>query len=312
MKLEKLLHSKNVQHVKNSSVICLHAKEYPLLFCREFIAYLGALEKCMIISSQMGSDNIGHSIASLNTSFLGQKSWYWLHSDRHLLKKAYDTWHHFLRHYTGPNTLIFFTDKLPTKLPSHWFVITLPDAINKTNFQLISAMLECTYRDSHSHIFKKVRTISLDRAVLLSNYLELIGKDTYAFFDTWFWDVVNADVSLFGLSQTLFERKARQFFSEWQQVNHLYAPQFWISFWSEQFWRAYHYVRLQKENKRLEAKKIGFRLPFSFLNTDWRNCSLNELQRAHNQLYTIDYHLKQGGNQMGLEILYAQFLNGSI
>jgi hypothetical protein len=113
------------------------------------------------------------------------------------------------------------------------------------------------------------------------------------------------------LSQALFDRKSRQFFLQWQRVSLIYPPQFWISFWSEQLWRACSYIQLQKDGKRDEAKKIGYRLPFSFLNNAWRTYSIGELQQAHSLLYDIDYHLKQGGNEYSLELLYARLLNKS-
>lgn len=309
MKLEQFFHNKQFQQqISKASVICLRAKNYPLLFCREFITYLAKHNKWNIDVQDMQGDSAA-AMASLHTTFLGHKSWYWLHSDAGIAKKILEQWHTFLRAYTGPNTIIFCTAS--NKVASSWYVIDLPEVVNSSGFKQIAWMMGVKQYNFIEHLFQKVGTVSLDQAIILCRYATLIGKSSRVFFDSWLPQLVVADVSFFGLSQALFARNARQFLKQWQRVRMLYAPQFWISFWSEQLWRAYCYIRLYKEGKKLEAKKIGFRLPFSFLQNDWRNYSLQELQNAHNQLYSIDYSIKQGASESGLELFYINFFNPS-
>lgn len=309
-KLEQFLYDKSMHDaMRTASVICLQTKEYPLLFCRSFITFLATLFNKAITPHYMDSDNDAAVMASLQTTFLGQSSWYWLHADETLSKKSYDMWHDFLRRYTGPNVLIFCTSTALAKVPSSWFVLQLPDNSNAGYFRHIEYIMGIKQSFLGHHIFTSVRTMPLDTAVLLCQYAMLLKKNNETFFATWIPKLLPADVSLFSLSQALFERKSKQFFTQWHQVALRYSPQFWISFWSEQLWRASLYIYLQKSGKKEDARKIGFRLPFAFLQSTWRTYCVSELQEAHHLLYDIDYHLKQGGNEYSLELVYARFFN---
>lgn len=309
-KLERFLYDVALQDaMRTASVICLQSKEYPLLFCRSFIPFLANLFHQSITPQYMDSDNDAAVMASLQTTFLGQTSWYWLHADTTLSKKSYETWHDFLYKYTGPNTVIFCTTAPLSKVPSSWFVLEIPDIITAAYFRHIVHIMGIKQPLLGQRIFATVRTVPLDIAVLLCQYAMLLGKNNETFFSTWITQLLPADVSLFTLSQTLFERKHKQFLRQWHQIAHQYSPQFWVSFWSEQLWRACAYIDLQKKGQKEAAKKIGFRLPFAFLQTTWRTYEISELQQAHHLLYDIDYHLKQGGNEYSLELVYARFFN---
>ena len=64
-----------------------------------------------------------------------------------------------------------------------------------------------------------------------------------------------------------------------------------------------------KKNDRVGAKKISYRLPFSFLNRDWRKFSLEELKGAHSFLYTLDYKLKNNCEPGYLDLFYMKLFN---
>ncbi|HJZ23345.1 MAG TPA: hypothetical protein VJ201_02720, partial [Candidatus Babeliales bacterium] len=53
--------------------------------------------------------------------------------------------------------------------------------------------------------------------------------------------------------------------------------------------------------------KAQYKLPFSFINRDWLLCNLTELRNAHQFLSTMDFRLKNGGSELGLEHFYGQF-----
>jgi hypothetical protein len=310
MKLEQILQQYQMpKAIHNAAVICLQSTEYPLLFCRAFIRFISTQCNMPIIPQEMDAEHISHVMALLQTTFLGQSSWYWLHADALLSKSASDSWDAFLRDYKGPNKIIFCSTKPLTKPPSSWFVIQLPSCVDQSLFADIMVMLGIQQSLFGNHLFKVVQKLSLDNAVMLASYAQILGKNTQTFFTTWLPHLIIPETSLFSLSQALFARKSKQFFALWKTMSAMYPVQFWISFWSEQFWRAYCYIRLQKAGKPLEAKKIGYRLPFLFLNNLWRNYSMAELQQTHAKLYEIDFYLKQGGNEDRIELLYAQFLN---
>jgi hypothetical protein len=131
MKLEQLLSDDILlETMRDASVICLQAEEYPLLFCRYFITYLSRKIHKTIIPYSMYSEPDTAAMVSLQTTFLGQSSWYWLHADSELSKKVSEHWHDFLRSYNGPNTLIFCTNQMMSKVPASWYVLLLPPRID--------------------------------------------------------------------------------------------------------------------------------------------------------------------------------------
>jgi hypothetical protein len=61
-----------------------------------------------------------------------------------------------------------------------------------------------------------------------------------------------------------------------------------------------------ERREMVEAKKVGFRLPFSFMQRDWKKTSVHELIQAHDCIYALDYGLKNGG-EFWMELFYTKF-----
>ncbi len=309
MNLTQFLRDDAIQKtINDASVVCFQADVYPLLFCRQLISYLTRVHDREIIACDMSVENHASKMASLQTTFLGSSLWYWLHSDEALSKKTCDAWHDYLALYEGPNKLFFFTSKEIKKLKGSWCVVRLPKAANRDMFSVISDMVGSKQVAFADYIYKHHKEILLDTAVLLAQYSNLLGKNWQLFVRQWLHELLVPETSLFSLSQALFAKQPKVFFRQWQQIADAYVPQFWIVFWSEQLWQAYAYIRLQKAGRGMEAKKVAYRLPFSFKNRDWRNYSLPVLQQAHQFLYGVDFHLKNGGNDVSLELFYTKFL----
>lgn len=89
-----------------------------------------------------------------------------------------------------------------------------------------------------------------------------------------------------------------------------YPAQFWIAFWSEQLVKAYGFVLYSQQKNYSAAKKISYRLPFSFTKTDWKKIDQHELVRAHHFLYFYDFHIKNGGTDRMFDLFYSNFFTG--
>ncbi len=292
----------------HKTVVCLKGSSYPLLFGRFFARQFAQLQQTPLESLTMKAENSAVAMAGLQTSFLGQRRCYWLGSDQDLSKKQLEYWQRFLLQYSGPHTILFCTSTLPKKLSDSWQIIEFPDTVDARLFQKIAQITIGKSSSLSAALFKETKGISLDAAVMLTQYGVVVGKSEREFVKEWLPHMIVADTSLFALSQALFERKASLFFSLWKKVALQYSPPFWTMFWSEQMWRAYWYVLLQQKNKPTDAKKMGYRLPFSFLRYQWRNYSLAELQKAHALLYELEYRLKNGGSENQLDLFFSLFL----
>ncbi len=287
-------------------VICFKSSVYPLLFGRACALYCAHLFGLSFSYQSMQTNNQPAAMAALQTSFLGTTFCYWLGSLDELSPSKQKAWTEFFKSYCGPHTLIFFSSAF-SKTGSIE-TIELPDKVDASLLQNIAQMLGAQTVSFRAQLFKQTEKVSLDEAYLFVKYDAVLGKRSAQFASDWLPDMIVPEVSLFSLSQALFDRKPSSFFRLWKQLAHRYTPPFWITFWSEQLWRAYCYVRFQRRGKQLEAKKIGYRLPFSFLNRTWRNYTLEELKAYHHFLYEIDYQVKNGGSAYALDLFYATVL----
>ena len=120
--------------------------------------------------------------------------------------------------------------------------------------------------------------------------------------------IVAPDYSLFMLSTFFFGKKKKSFFALWLGVKDLYPEAFWTSYWSEQIFRAYGYSQYAKRQDFTKAKKIGYRLPFSFIQKDWRSVEQSALVKAHQSIYSADWHAKNSLHPY-LEIAFLEFMS---
>lgn len=191
--------------------------------------------------------------------------------------------------------------------------VVLPDQIDKKFFKLLFAFFirEPRALDQRriDELFAKADSLDLDRACLLLEYLQVMGGQSKEFFEHWLHQLVVPQSSLFRLSQYFFARQRTSFLKYWHAVKDEYPEQFWISYWSDQVWRAAFYCKYMQDRKLADAKKIGYRLPFSFLQKDYRTITFNELLEIHESLYTLDYNLKHGGSPAGLDVVLTSFFS---
>src|SRR5690606_10286153 len=101
--------------------------------------------------------------------------------------------------------------------------------------------------------------------------------------------------STFLLAQYFFAQDKKLFFDSWFYFINSLPIEYWIAFFSEQLWQAITFIKRANLNIT-DAKKHAKRLPFSFINKDWQNYKnkIDFLVKAHNELYLIDYKLKNG------------------
>lgn len=250
------------------------------------------------------------SRAQLQTSFLGMQRMFWFGSITALESGAQKNWRRFLNEYNGPNTIMFYVDE-QTELTGTFLEFKLPAACDKKFFPALVALAglpasKATEEFTKS-LFERVQTVSLENACLLAQYAGLMGLNNDDFFDHWFDKLVVSDSSLFTLSQYFFAQDAKAFFAYWAKVHDSFGEPFWITFWSEQLFRAHAFVEYMRQNKRAEANRISYKLPFSFMQRDWKKYKASSLRKAHETLYHIDYQFKNGGSPYALDLFYSKF-----
>ena len=310
----------------NKRVVCFKGKEYPFLFYSNLFSYLEnkkllpAKSKNLIIS-QIDKAKI---LESLQQSFLGEKTFYWLgeYKATDAIKVKSDIFK-FIVNYSGPNFIAFHLDdeKITSKVLTEIKKIDFIEIEEKVDKSLFEKLLKFFGQDLGSSkldlvrkIFQQTKSLSLEQSYMLMQYLELVNpKMVDDFYDYLSSILIEVQPSLNLLSQYFFSRQKEAFFKVWSSVCNDYSEMFWISFWSEQIWKAYNVVKFLKHKNFTSARSMSFRLPFMFINQGWKNFSLNELANCYQFLYNIDFALKTGSTFCSLDLFYVNhFMNKNL
>ena len=292
-------------------VVIFTAKQYPALFFFHFLRRLRLDYQRQILKilpiDQMSSQALQ---AQLATSFLGKSDLLWLGDLSSLestsAKKQILTQIGF---YEGPHNLMTFV-QTDEKHVSAKTIISLDTDLSESERRALLTFLfpQQSVIQTVEMMIKGIRLSSLDQLLAIVQYGGVVGKNASLFTKQWLCKIVTPEASLFDLSGYFFGRKIEQFWNCWATLKDEYAAPFWTTYWSEQLWRAHYVIKLYKENRIIEAKQLSYRLPFSFLQRDWKQLSLEELQRAHQFLYQGDHAFKSGASEFFLEVFYATFL----
>lgn len=269
---------------------CLVSTDYPALF---FSLIKQHLRKKVPLTTLDSVEDSNALKASLEMSFLGTKILYWLSAQ---LLETHPNLLSYLSAYKGPNTIIFFSKKAPQT--SNVTCIDISAEVAYATFLEIFIFFYPLQAKKHTNLIKKIftsyPTISLDAAYLLMRYCMLIGSQSQNFITSWLPTILVPTKSLFTLSSYFFAKKEQPFFELWKSIVSDYSEPFWTTFWSEQLFKASAFISLSSTQNFTGAKRIGHRLPFSFMQKDWRMLSASELNNAHDHMYSIDWNIKNG------------------
>ena len=291
-------------------VLSFQAGAYPLLFFSLFCSRLKARGIALEIID-CADNELSHLESKFHTSFLGTQLFFWLKDISQLNDRTRKWLLKLVADYQGPHTIAFFAPAdAPLVLNKQSMSIMIPDAIDQKTLLLLVTFLgkdAAAQSKVMVQICKGRDAISLDSACVLMYYAQVLGANTQLFISEWLEQIITPERSLFTLSAHLFAKKPKPFFELLAHVGPQYSEVFWVSYWAETIWRAHYYVAFTRSQQFGEAKKISNRLPFTFIQRDWKLHSLAHLKMAHQQLYEIDFGLKNGAEPEVLELFYSKF-----
>lgn len=285
-------------------IFCFRAKESSSLIFQIFKKKFEKVTKEVTVLNSYNSPALLK--AQLEMSFLGTDSVFWLHEDLvtdNLTSSA-------LESYCGQNC-IGYSSQMGPKPGVQGITIEVPHEVTYENFIHLFLFLypEQSIKSASiiRQIFKIYSVVNINSAIVLMQYCMLVGSRSDLFLHEWLPIILNAEKSLFMLSSFLFAKKIGQFFHLWNLISCDYSEPFWTSYWSEQFFKATLFCSLMQDKKFAQAKKIAFKLPFSFMQKDWKVLRVDELKQAHDHLYCIDWNIKNGLSAH-FEHFYLQFM----
>ncbi len=299
-----LLHTPDFPDVPG---IAFMSDSYPASFFVRLIALLKTKTACMSLDSELYK--LADIKAQLETSFLGNRMLYLVKNIHELDAASKRAWISYSKTYQGPHCILFFTQANVEN--DRMLTVELPQFCDAMLYRLLyEYFYEGAQLDSSfvAKLFEHSQKITLDQACMLMGYQTVIGRKSDTFFKHWLARLVVPEKSLFTLSQYLFAKQPRLFLQHWQTLKSDFPEEFWVAYWSEQIWQAALFVARARTQGFDAAKKAAYRLPFSFINKDWRSHSQESLTQAHQFLYKLDYNLKNSAGTHGLELWHHTFL----
>lgn len=287
---------------------CFEAEEYPYLFFQMFFTHIKTKKIITIQINKFISDdgNEQSLYTHLQQTMLGMQSFYWLGNILETVsKKQKKNIQEFLSTYNGPNVVGYWVSSSDAP-PSQ--TIKIPLIINQQNFYELMNFFDKKFHpkklDFIKTFFEEISTISLSFACTMLTYLDLSSLQMLNQLYDYLLKALKIQPSLTILSEYFFSKKPYEFFSVWKKLAHEYPEIFWVTFWTEQIWRAYYTKKFLTQQNFSKARKMSFRLPYSFIKRDLEKIKLKDLADLHDQMYGIDYALKSGSTFCSLEKFY--------
>ncbi len=286
-----------------ASNICFRGDEFNPLFTNILFSHLEKNNLLPYAKSRLDLTITDKktALATLNQSMLGNYAVFWLSNIAEGTEKSKQDLLAFIVNYQGPHHVIYFLPK-DAKLPpgKNASIVEIPTHIDLLIFEQLVSFFKQNIPDKKNdlikRIFRETKTLPIDTACMLINYLELINIKHVNELSGYLAYITQTQPSLNQLSEYFFTANVQSFFSLWATIEKEYPEMFWLSFWSEQFWKAHHVISYLKKNDFVNAKRMSFRLPYSFINTHWKRFTQQELKQLYNHLYLIDMKIKRGGS----------------
>lgn len=248
----------------------------------------------------------------ISMSFLGDKKCYFLLNLDALAIKQKNEYITFLADLKSPHIIFVFTHTTIIKNTvscSISFEYTEQEA---REFMRFFGKFNQPQLDCFLPLLKTKRgKITLETLLRSLHYIQVVGSNSVEFFQDWAPRIFKSDDSFFNLMEYFFANDTKNFLHVWSMYKNKYSFSFWTTTFSQQLFKATLFVTAKQQNK-IPYKKIEFRLPFSFLNKDWKLHSIEKLTNAHHEIVMLDIKFKQGEiKEDALELLCIKFMNFS-
>ncbi len=284
--------------------------EFPSLFFSDLFKKLSKIDTIFLknIHSSLLSKELFE--AEINTTFLGETRTLWLGSISDLSTAEQSKILYICQSYKGPHRIIVCcaTKELPKSF-SHSNIFNIDQELTHSDKESIISFFypSLTYASIQKISGGATNLNKIDNFIMLAHYAMVLGRNSDAFVRDWLPKIIISESSLFTLSQYFFSKKNIQFWNVWNDIKYQYSSTFWTVYWTEQIWRAYYVIVMQQKNNIIDARKMAYRLPFSFIQKDWKNVTLSKLSQAHSMLYQIDWRIKNGGSEDHFDLFFYNF-----
>jgi hypothetical protein len=305
---------------QSTNKVCFKNNASSPLFFQQILKQMEETKSLPAERLKLNLDSIDFKtlFSTLSQSVLGSTNFFWLGEiDLDSKDKKQKEFVNYILNYDGPNFIAFSTSTESSKLTfKNGVVVKIENNINIDLFEKLKLFFNINFTSLKAEVikifFKQVKTIQLDAACMLLNYIELVSARFTDEYLRYLLTLYGETPSLNLLSESFFSKKANDFFNVWGKVHGEYTDIFWLVFWSDQIWRAHNFIKNIENKNFIEAKKSSSRLPFSFTNTHWQKHKCSDLAKCYNFLYSVDYKIKRGSQFCALDFFYLKYFLGKM
>ena len=300
------------EELSQGGVICFcWESEQPLLADAFFGQMRGKGLNVRLISSESSLQAVK---AQLAVSFLGQQLFY-RYAGFDLLSASHKRgFIDFVSTYSGPHWVVFYSQDLQIIKQLQGQKVYCVDASLKFDriagwrlwLYLLGSVIAVETELLFADIFSRFGKCSVDQILVASRYAIFLRQNAHRFFAEYGEDILGGTVSLYDLVGALLACKREAFFVIWKKAKKSYPDQFWLSFFSEHIFRAHWFIFYLQKGDSASAQQIGTRLPFQFLKKDYKLTDVLALRKLHQDLYSIDWGLKNG-QEATLDLAFLKF-----
>ena len=318
MDMVSFLHSleKNTISFQGKILVFRVKKQYPHLFFSFLLDFIKKKQGLSSLVLDLERIRLEEAMVKVSMVPFGGSLLYWttyLGVGGH---KKSESFLRLLTHYMGVNTVMLNVSHamLIPKGTTHINYIEVEETCDRKLFDLLMSYftpgIEKMERNKLIKLVFQGAAVSIEEGCSFLRYVDILGCNVSLLSMILAENASVSHSSLFFLSRYFFAKEAKNFFTLWFFLCKRYSPLFWITFWSDQMWYAFHYAYFRQREDLKQAKMVSFRLPFSFLQKDWSNYVSKELIVAHQFISSIDFHLKNGGHSFSLDLFLSKFLWG--
>ncbi|KKQ33513.1 MAG: hypothetical protein US49_C0001G0193 [candidate division TM6 bacterium GW2011_GWF2_37_49] len=291
---------------ESKKVFCFRGRFCELLFFHFLWNKLVEIDALPFPKKSINADTLKNNFEqTLGQSVLGMSNFYWMGDLSDQGKK--DKLIGYILKYSGPHHLAFFTSSEVGKSDLVEF-IDINQSISAREFDLLLQFLGSRLTSKKLSVarqfFDQQKELGPDVVCMLINYLELVSANMVDDLPDYLAPIIGAQPALNQLSNYFFNKQPKPFFALWSELESTYPEMFWVSFWADQVWRAFHVVGYMKNRDFIKAKQLSYGLPYAFINKQWSSFSPAYLHSLYQDLYKIDYAVKMGSSFHSLDLFY--------
>lgn len=184
--------------------------------------------------------------------------------------------------------------------------VKIPEALDYELFSACAYFFELPATCDCRGLYNLRPNLSLDDSLIFIEHGACVSRKGWDFFAEYSENLLASTVQMRDLSEFFWTKDATKFFSAWSKIAQEYPEQFWISYWSNQFFLAYFFIERASSGVKVTPVGQEHALSPNFTwKQGWKRYTKQQCAALHNRLYEVDCELKNGSDEMALQFFFS-------